>query len=469
MDTWAFDDQIWRRTDNDGFAPSVFREMDAEGQVHSPRELAALVGAHCWREAAGEALYPGPFRHSPVSGQPLPAIPAPVRQTWLPPFGDSPALHCLGLRQTALSLSLPPGLRPEDEPGGQLPLPPPGEYQFMVGNFKTCTPLLLALNPGKGQLYLYIRQTWAELQNRSKHLPESSLPFWGLALDAENRLLLPTDEGLAVLDLNVLTLSYTLRLLPGRCLGAPAVLGEFIVAPAVDDDGHAGLLQVARATLEWQWLDCAPVGAGGAFNVPLVEKRQAYWLNVLGQIRLRLNADNLPVPTYIPWNAGTAPRFEFGSPYAKNGQIWQICYDETLGQYQYVQLGREQPEKHPCSAPRLTAGAACFAQETQLAGPPWSEPEVAYGGQSNDVVIPLLEAANEAALCVRVDWVKGLDALFASATPHLARFELIGRNGSVAFFTQKLPKPWLAQPFVHDGWLYLYHPDLKMIPGWKLA
>lgn len=472
MDTWAFDDQIWRRSPGNRFALASYRGLEAAPTGHAAHELAALVGAHECREEGADVLYPGPFRYSPATGRPLPALPAPAaRQTWLPPFGNGPAMSCLGLRQSPLALALPAGPRSGDAPDTELPLPPPGEHHFLVGHCKTRLPLLLAFNPRQGLVYLHTSGGWVECEGQGRLLPASSLAAWGLWLDGdeENRFYLPTDEGLAVLDLNVLGLGYRLDLIPARCLAAPAALGGWLAVPALAPEGRAGVLCLAGRDGAAAWLDCEAAGDGG-FAIPLARQRQVLWLGGQGQLQLGLDADRRLTARAIPWQDGDSPRLAFGSAYyARDGALWQLAYDNPAGRYHYVRLGQSQPERQPCRSPALSSGTVCFAQASQLRGPPWTDPALAYDALAEDVVIPLLEAADGAVLCVRIAWVQGLESLFASTAAHLARYELIGRDGDARFFTHRLARPWLARPFVYRGVLYLHHPELESIPGWALA
>jgi len=474
MDSWTFDDQSWQRSTDNHFEVVTFRGLEAIGHAHDTQDLAALVGAHECPEDGQDVLYPGLFRHSPLTGKPLPAIASPAKQTWLPPFGNSHSINCLGLRQSALSLHLHDAVRP-DTPDRRLPLPPPGEYRFIVGNLKAFQPQLLAVNPKKGRLYLYLHRGWVELEKQGKRLPESSLNRlqWSVCLDGaeENRLYFPTDDGLAILDINVFKLGYELQLITARCIGSPALLEGWIMLPALDKAGKAGILKVSRKNLSEDWLPFDAAETGGAFNIPLAERDQTLWLNGQGQLKIKLNLDSQPTPSHLPWNQCGTPRFEFGSVYSyvRYGTFWQLCYDSAGGYYQYVKLDQENPEKYVCRSPRFTSGTISFPQASQFKDPPWSDGDVAADATSNAVSIPLLETANDAVLCARIEWVKGLEELLDSPRPQLTHYDLIGRNGDRCFFTHKLPSPWLALPFVHRDYLYLYHPEIDHIPGWKLA
>lgn len=63
--------------------------------------------------------------------------------------------------------------------------------------------------------------------------------------------------------------------------------------------------------------------------------------------------------------------------------------------------------------------------------------------------------------------------LLSSRERYRVIFELEGaRDGqpvATPFHAAQMSKPWLTEPFIFDGRLYLYHPDINNgIPGWTL-
>ena len=384
-----------------------------------------------------------------------------------------------GLRQTHVNLGLARTLAPEQDPGTQLPLPPPGDYHFLVGNLCARRASLLAIEPRKGMLYVFRDplSLWVELRGQHQLLPESTLAtsHWGLACpDAgKQKLFLPTDRGLALLDINILNLSYELRLFPGRCMGSPVCFqGARVFVPVIADGDKGGILQIDTGnTSRFEQLEFKHHFLAEPFAATLVDHRRIIWLSQLGQLILTFDdSTNKPTISFISWPVGFQPCFQFGSPYrARDGVLWQLGFDQSQGRYEYLTLASNHPERQETASPRFGSGTINFTLETQLRSHPWLDPETATDAGSRHIVAPLLESPNRSAFCVRIPWNQGADDLFNSQGKHAAVFRLVMEHGDIDFFTKKLTRPWLTRSFVYRNEFYLYHPDLdQYIPGWKL-
>ncbi|WP_295412705.1 hypothetical protein [uncultured Thiodictyon sp.] len=488
METWDLDypdghRESWIKDAASGqFRLAYYNGLGPVDDQYSKPELAELVGARLCREDDATVLYPGLFRYSTVTGKPLSDPLASKAESWLPPFGRSHTADPFGmpgLRQTHINLALARTLLPEQDPGALLPLPPPGDYHFFVGNLAARRASLLAIEPRKGMLYLFrdSQSRWVEVRGQHQLLPESSLATsqWSLACPDAGRqqLYLPTDRGLALLDINILSLSYDLRLFPGRCMGAPVCFqGKQIFVPVIADGDKGGILQIATGDpsridpLEFKRCFLAE-----PFAASLVDQRRIIWLNRLGQLILKFDdTTQRPNSSFIPWPAGFQPCFQFGSPYrARDGVLWQLGFDQARGRYEYLTLAHNQPERHETASPRFGSGTINFTLETQLRSHPWLDPETVSDAGSRHIVAPLLESPNKSAFCVRIPWNQGADDLFSSQGKHAAVFRLVMEHGDIDFFMKKLTRPWLTRAFVYRHELYLYHPDFdRHIPGWKL-
>lgn len=487
MDTWDLDypdghTEAWTKDGSTGaFRLLRYNGLGATEPQHSVQETADLAGAHLCREGGATALYPGVFRYSPVTGQPLPPPPASHPESWLPPFGHDHTpdqFGMPGLRQTHVNLSLARTLKPEQDPGTSLPLPPPGDYHFLVGNLAARRASLLAIEARKGMLYVFrdASAQWTELRGTHQLLPESSLAtsHWALACpDADQqRFFLPTDRGLALLDINIFNLSYDLQLVPGCCKGAPVCFqGKRVFVPIIGNGDKGGVLQVdTENPARVAYLEIDHCFLAEPFTSILVEQRRILWLSRLGQLILKFDDINSPALSFVSWPPGFQPCFQFGSPYrARDGIVWQLGFDQLQGRYAYVTLGSRQPERQETASPRFGSGTINFTLETQLRSHPWLDPETATDAGSRHIVAPLLESPNKAALCVRIPWHRGAEHLFSSQGRHAAVFQLIMEHGDINFFMRKLTRPWLTRSFVYHNYFYLYHPDFDQhIPGWEL-
>ncbi|WP_295455043.1 hypothetical protein [uncultured Thiodictyon sp.] len=488
METWDLDypdghSETWTKDGISGqFRLVHYNGLGADADQYSTPETAELAGARLCSEGNVTVAYPGVFRYSPVTGKPLsePLVSKP--ETWLPPFGRGHTpdpFGMPGLRQTHVNLGLPRGLKPEHDPGTLLPLPPPGDYQFFVGNLAARRASLLAIAPRKGMLYVFrdSAKHWVEVRGTHQLLPESTLSttYWGLACpDSTKQLLyLPTDRGLALLDINIFNLSYDLRLFPGRCMGAPVCFhGKRVFVPVIAGPDQGGILQVDTGNpTRVDQLEIKHYYLAEPFTVTLVDHRRIIWLSRLGQLILKFEDNtNKPTTLFIPWPAGFQPSFQFGSPYrARDGVLWQLGFDQQQGRYEYLTLASTSPERQETASPRLGSGTINFALETQLRSHPWLDPETVTDAASRHIVAPLLESPNKSALCVRIPWNQGADDLFNSKIKHATGFRLVTEHGDIDFFMRKLTRPWLTRSFVYRNEFYLYHPDFdQSIPGWKL-
>jgi hypothetical protein len=91
---------------------------------------------------------------------------------------------------------------------------------------------------------------------------------------------------------------------------------------------------------------------------------------------------------------------------------------------------------------------------------------------TTEVVVPLLESAHDGAVIgLRMDAPHGALALLQGRNePRRAvlQVELRGRP-AVPFGTLDVKRPWLALLFVFDGHLWVSHPDVPQVVGWRLG
>ena len=484
---WAVGDQTWSRNPTTGvFELADYKGWGAPPPACDPLDLAPLVGARVSVDGADRAgqpvaLYPGTFKFSPVTGKALPAPSAASRGTWLPPFGcDSSAADSpQGLRLTAAPLALRSTLTIESLPDRQLAAPPAGRYQFLVSACQTCDARLLALEFSRGRIYHWLphSERWLELRAAgARVLGRSSLGerVWGIAVhdpQGASRIFMPTDDGLAIVSINLIAGTFELQVVGTRCLGAPVLWQGKVYVPMLEEDDKLGVHALDPAGTALRRVEGSGLEAASAAWVrPLADRRQIVWMSAAGQLVVKSGDGDALEASLLPWPPGIVPSFELGSPYlSRSGHLWQQCalQDEEGQRFAFVQLGLGAPEIRPASSPRLSTGAACFQLDARLRIAPWFDADF-MDSEAGEVIIPLLESTSASTvLCARVASTAPVDSLFASNETHTVTFELHGES-DVQFWVANLPRPWATQPFVYSGHLYLYHPDKRRLPGWRI-
>jgi hypothetical protein len=485
---WAVGDQTWSRNPSTGvFELADYKGWGAPAPACDPLDLAPLVGARVSVDGADRAgdsvaLYPGAFKFSPVTGKALPAPSAAHRDTWLPPFGgdSSTADSPQGLRLTAAPLVLRSTLNIESLPDRQLAAPPAGRYQFLVSACQTCDARLLGLEFSRGRIFHWLphSERWLELRpTGARALGKSSLgeQGWGTAMhdpQGASRIFMPTDDGLAIVSINLIAGTFESHSVGTRCLGAPVLWQGRVYVPMLEEDGRLGVHALDPAGTALRRVEGSTLDAASAAWVrPLADRRQIVWMSTAGQLVVKPGSGDALEASLLPWPPGIVPSFELGSPYlSRSGHLWQQCtlQGEEGQRFAFVQLGLGEPEIRPAGSPRLSTGAACFQRDARLRIAPWFEADDCMDSDACEVIIPLLESTSASTvLCARVASTAPVDSLLASNETHTATFELRGEH-DVQFWVARLPRPWATRPFVYSGHLYLHHPDKRRLPGWRI-
>jgi hypothetical protein len=280
-------------------------------------------------------------------------------------------------------------------------------------------------------------------------------------------LVLPTLAGLAVVKPDALSLRYSVAYLGGGpALGAPIFWSGEVWAPVRSPPSGLALVSATGTVVP-----LALPAAIESFAPPIADARQIVWPCEQGQLVVRKGADGVPEVSWVEWPPSVTPRFEFGCPYlSRSGSFWQIAWDDAAGAFVFVQMGRPQPEVHSTSSPRFCTGSFSYLQGQRIKGDPWLDPEHAYDANSDEVVIPLVESARQAAvLGLVVETTTGVTALLESKERQRAELQYQADNSpDIRFFTLLVARPWQARVFVYDQRLWLYHPDLPEADGWDL-
>lgn len=482
---WALKSGAWRpdAAPQAGFRLQATALGHVPAEALSPQDLRAMFHA-----GATGPLYPPEFRFSPATGEPL-ERPAPALP-WIPPFGAAAVTAGAPARarglwrcESALPLAALRRRGEHDDPDARLAPPPPGRHEFFSLRAATAANVLLALDLEQGVPFVYLPHSrrWEALAHPKGGLlaPAGVAGAAWRCEVAEGlagcRLLLPTEAGLARLRPDAPALCFDLEYAAGApALGGPIQLGQRLWLPLRRADGAVQLAGI-DAQADPELLDVAGIQGmvAQAMQAPVATAQWAVWPCAAGQLRLRRQPDERCEADFLHWPPALTPRFDFGCPYqAGEGGLWQLCFDEAQGRYAYLRLADEGFECMPTTAPRSCSGRATFRSAQRDRAAPWDEPEHVDDSRGTQVILPLLEVGEEAAvLGVRMAAPRGLAGVFDAAQRQPAELVLDDRHGDVHAF-QRLPpltEPWRLRLFVHDAHLWAYHPELKGLQGWRLA
>lgn len=483
---WALESGGWL-LDKEG-AGFKFESTPLKNQVSrllSPRDIKAFFVTSSIDEQS-DPFFPPEFKHSPFSGRPLLPQPVLVGPAWIAPHGatsvngKSKSL-VRGLRQTDLPLVLSKASAkaPEDPPELTLPLPPPGSYEFLSIPLGTSAPVLLAVEPHKGALFIYLEDSkrWEVLENSgggflAETQIESSDWRCEVALSkTESRIFLPCSQGVACVHIDAAALSFeAVYVGDANAEGSPVKLGEYVWLPIGNDSkirlisadmhGKAGP-EVKISNLPKDW---------GKIHAPAANQRMAVWPSQKGQLILRLEPTGNFTGRFVTWPLTVLPRFDFGSTYlSKSGTLWQLCFSESQEKYCYVELGLSDTQIQYASAPRFCTGSTNYRVATKVEADPWLDPEFGDDGSNTELVIPLLESLlSKSVLGLRVKSSESLESLFDKPDRMRSIVQLEDTSKTVDFYSFNVSEPWATRLFLHREKLWLYHPQERQINGWSI-
>lgn len=460
----------------------------AAGQL-SGQDLQQLL---CLPHSAGDPFtwFPPEFRFDPQSGESLQLAPADAAlSTWVPGFGHSALQHptdITGLRQTAQPLLLKNLAGRQDTDSADQLLKPPalGDFEFFSVPAGTQIPVLLALDPAKGSLYAWLPASaeWALLRHPHNHLLAECEQARGASWRAEvsiqaaglSRLFVPTQEGLACITPDVPGLAFEVSYVgQAPAVGSPIRWMEQIWAPLRTADG---MLQFVCSDTQGQALSEATLPATalppslGALQTPVADARRAMWLCDAGRLVLSRRSTGGVDASFVPWPQGLVPAFDFGAPYhASNGELWQLCWNQTERAYEYLNLSSSQEMRMPALQPRMCTGSVNYRYSKRQRTDPWEEPEQGHDSAEVATMLPMLESsASERILGLRLENTSGLASMLRSTERMRASLVIDEGARQTAFFIINVPAPWRLRWFVHGGVLWAFHPQLQQINGWEL-
>jgi hypothetical protein len=452
------------------------------------QDVARMIEAR--RDPASGESFPPEFKYSVYTGTPLRAAVPTLEASWVPPFGESALTGAQrvdrGLRRTPVSLSLA-GARERSAsgpPDRALPPLPRGQYRFMVDRFDTACPTLIAIEPEDGRLLVLLPESmeWMPLARTAGSTWAHRLlnaRCWRMELvhaHGEATAYLPSALGLAAITPSVFGLSCRVdHAGEGPALGGPVAWGGEIWMPVLGKGDVVHLVakpqHAARHHLHTVLVTQAPVPLHG-FEAPVFNDLHVTWPCEEGQLVLQVDAEGEKQANWIAWPEQVHPVFAVGCPHMQhNGTFWQLCRWSDDGRFAYVQMAVTSPEAEPLDAVGVCTGRVCYRGATRIDDSPWRGMRTGTGA-SAEIVLPLLESAHDGAVVgLRMDAPHGLLALLQGGRePRRAILQVeVPGTHAVSFGAIAVKRPWIALLFVHDGHLWLHHPDLSQPLGWKLG
>ena len=451
------------------------------------QDVARLIEAR--RDPTSGEWFPPDFKYSLHTGAPLrPMIPT-LESSWVPPFGESALFGAerlaRGLKRTPVSLTLARAHErsASGQPDRTLPPLPRGQYRFVVDRFDVACPTLIAVEPEQGKLLVLLPESkhWMPMECTAGTSWEQRLRNprgWRMELvhaHGHATAYCPSATGLAAITPSVFGLRYAVEYAgEGPALGGPVAWGREIWMPMLGKGDMVQLVGKAHRAAGHMHIVLptqAPVPLHG-FEAPVFNDLHVTWPCEQGQMVLRLDADGETQADWIAWPEQVKPVFAIGCPYMQHdGTFWQLCRRNDDGRFDYVQMARASPEAAPLDALRVSTGRVCYRGTSRIDDGPWRGAQ-AGDDASAEIVVPLLESAHDGAVVgLRMDAPHGVFALLQSGNVPgraILQVEVPGRP-AVSFGAIAVKRPWFALLFVHDGHLWVHHPDLPQALGWKLG
>ena len=451
------------------------------------QDVARLIEAR--RDPTSGEWFPPDFKYSLHTGAPLrPMIPT-LESSWVPPFGESALFGAerlaRGLKRTPVSLTLARAHErsASGQPDRTLPPLPRGQYRFVVDRFDVACATLIAVEPEQGKLLVLLPESkqWMPLECTAGTSWEQRLRNprgWRMELVHAHdhaTAYCPSATGLAAITPSVFGLRYAVEYAgEGPALGGPVAWGQEVWMPML---GKGDMVQLvgkphrAAGHMHIVLPTQAPVPLHG-FEAPVFNDLHVTWPYDQGQLVLRLDGQGETQADWIAWPEQVKPIFTMGCPYMQHdGTFWQLCRRVDDERFLYVRMAGPSPETAPLDTLGLCTGRVCYRGMSRIQEDPWRGAQAADDA-SAEIVVPLLESAHDGAVVgLRMNAPHGVLALMQGGnepTRAILQVEVQGRP-AVSFGAIAVKRPWAALLFVHDGHLWVHHPDLAQALGWKLG
>lgn len=488
---WETSASVWLEDEESGqfelASSKGLSRIDWQGRARTRLpDVAQLLGASLPLRCQCAPIFPEGFAFCPNCGQALASMePAsPRAPDWWGPCSD-PALpkhvpH--GMPVTTLPLASSIERRPAAPAVGTseraIARPPNAHVVFAAARFGFSCQRLIALAYARNVLQYWDPNALAwHVMVGEPHAADLSftasdyawLPASGTAHARGEVALVPTAHGLVRLFLNPISETYhTETVLEAAIASAPGTVLNRI-ACLVHTGSGTRLWSAKPDASEPRFLDCdgADVPASG-WSRPISYDNKLMWLHARGHLIWQPGSAS---GHWIAWPAGWTPRLTFGGPtQSRDGRLWLIGHDGQA--YCFLELGAERGQIERIDGARLGFASLLFRRGHAVANEPWDSESVEDPNEGNSWVLPLLRdfnnnASHPCGLVLRFSGADKAEVALAASNIEVS-VEWRGRRDVILARIPRLSRPLDCVPFVYDDCLWLHHPGLDNILGWRL-
>lgn len=515
---WTFRNSAWRQQDEEGRFVLAEAFGEALGEGEAPISAGQMLGAS--RHPAGtcssaQQFLPEEFEYCPMCGARLQRAEPTAAQVWTPPYGSREGFKLLPRLVDQNRLG--------QQAGTRFPLPPGGErFSFVSAPMGAARAVLLAIEHLSGRVWSYNDEAkaWRRLDNA---LGADDMPAWSwsAASDAAGSgLLLPHGGGLAWLRIDWARGALLLERQQGTPLGGALGLQGATVAPLLVE---AGLKVLARDDKSGAWRELRGKGDVGAiraalagaqggqpfFGRPVADANRgiAYWPARGGYLRVSgIDQPDGGAWEFRSWAPGAQQPLaliELGPPLRRHHLgLWQLCqFADAAARGGLVNRivkfdGDPSSDVETVDCGQfLSSGRASFSWyadhwDDVIGGGEMIDPEAL----KEELRVPLLQFGERGlVLLLKLKPLSStgedLSERFSDSAfhhrvkaPALARVVLENREQPElplcmqrtpgvepsCEFRLELSRMLEMGVFVHEDWLYLYHPGANECFRWKL-
>lgn len=433
-------------------------------------------------------LYPPEFSYCSETQTKLVRQDLSEEKPWIPPFGVLPINQrtkgiVRGLNQTDFSLNIESIGRPAQDISEDCNIKPPpnGNYHFFSIKANSTTNILVALDPKIGNLYAYLpgKKAWYFLSFKNILTlsgTEIEVANWRCEseiVEGETQLFLPTDNGLALLKLDVLSLSFNVEYFGGgKCIASPIYFGNSIWQPLMKT---AGKIELLNYSLENKFIQTITLSKEQNLELtkvqaPISTSNFVVWICNQGQIILKFHPNGDTDLRFLKWPLKFQPLFTRGCCYlTKRGDLYQLGVNNTRPNFnQYVKLNDDSFESKESVTTRLCSGRNNFEMAIRCEEPPWED--LNNHNTSVITVMPLFESRiNTNVLALTFNFAGDFENLLQKKEKLEACLLLYSKDHQTCTINKFVEsEPWDIKIFIHNNCIWKYHSERELVIGWRL-